>query len=112
VKRRRFKAIRADRISKGGIITDQVIQQVVEAPLVIADLTDGNGNVFYELALRHAIQKPVILSCNRAQLGLTLLLWRGLNAEFDPSHDIRECRREFPRRKNAVTVAIHGALHE
>ena len=55
-----YKAIRADEISEPGIITSQVIQHVVEDPLVIADLTDRNPNVFYELALRHTIKKPLV----------------------------------------------------
>jgi hypothetical protein len=55
-----YKAIRADKIDKPGIITSQVIQHIVEDPLVIADLTGQNPNVFYELAIRHAIRKPFI----------------------------------------------------
>ncbi len=55
-----YKAIRADEIDKPGIITSQVIQHVVSDPLVVADLTDTNPNVFYELAIRHAIRKPLV----------------------------------------------------
>jgi hypothetical protein len=42
-----YDTIRADQISEPGIITSQVIQHVVEDPLVVADLTDRNPNVFY-----------------------------------------------------------------
>ncbi len=55
-----YKAIRADQISEPGMITSQVIQHIVEDPLVIADQTDRNPNVFYELAIRHAIRKPLV----------------------------------------------------
>ena len=55
-----YRAIRADEIDKPGIITSQVIQRVVNDPLVVADLTDRNPNVFYELAIRHAIRKPLV----------------------------------------------------
>lgn len=55
-----YEAIRADKISEPGLITSQVIQHVVEDPLVIADLTGRNPNVFYELAVRHAVRKPVV----------------------------------------------------
>ena len=55
-----YKAIRADEIDKPGIITSQVIQHIVEDRLVIADLTERNPNVFYELAIRHAIAKPFV----------------------------------------------------
>lgn len=55
-----YKAIRADHISDPGIITIQVIQHILDAPIVIADLTGGNPNVFYELAIRHLIRKPYV----------------------------------------------------
>ena len=55
-----YYAVRADEIDKPGVITSQVIQHVVNAPLVVADLTETNPNVFYELAIRHAIRKPLI----------------------------------------------------
>lgn len=52
--------MRADQISKSGLITTQIINQIIECPLVIADLTGANPNVFYELAIRHATGKPYI----------------------------------------------------
>ncbi len=55
-----YESVRADQISEPGLITSQVIQHIVDDPLVIADLTGRNPNVFYELALRHAIKKPVV----------------------------------------------------
>lgn len=55
-----LRLVRADRISKPGVITAQVIDHLVRAPLVIADLSFGNPNVFYELALRHATRKPAV----------------------------------------------------
>ncbi|MCY4185568.1 MAG: hypothetical protein OXC82_05135 [Rhodobacteraceae bacterium] len=55
-----YNAVRADEIDKPGRITTQVIQHVVNDPLVVADLTECNPNVFYELAIRHAIRKPYV----------------------------------------------------
>lgn len=55
-----FEAVRADQISEPGLITTQVIQHIIDDPLVIADLTGSNPNVFYELAVRHAIRKPLV----------------------------------------------------
>jgi hypothetical protein len=60
VKKCGYEAIRADDIAQPGMITKQILQRVAEDPLVIADLTGGNPNVFYELAIRHALQKPLV----------------------------------------------------
>jgi nucleoside 2-deoxyribosyltransferase len=56
-----FKVIRADAISEPGTINLQVMKRIVDSEIVVADLTGTNPNVMYELAIRHAIGKPVIL---------------------------------------------------
>ena len=55
-----YYPIRADKISESGMITHQIIDYIIKSPLVIADLTDVNPNVFYELAIRHIVEKPYI----------------------------------------------------
>jgi hypothetical protein len=55
-----YTITRADKIGKPGIITTQIIDRVVNDDLVVADLTGRNPNVFYELAVRHALKKPLI----------------------------------------------------
>ena len=51
-----------------GKITVQVIEKIVSSALVIADLTDRNANVFYELSLRHVLNEPAILMVQEDQL--------------------------------------------
>jgi hypothetical protein len=55
-----YQAIRADEMAEPGLITSQVIQRIVDDPLVVADLTESNPNVFYELAIRHTLRKPLV----------------------------------------------------
>ncbi len=56
-----FCVKRADDIlSQQNILTD-VLQGIHDGDLIIADLTGENPNVFYELALAHALEKPVIM---------------------------------------------------
>jgi hypothetical protein len=55
-----YDPIRADQISQQGLVTNQIIRRIVNSPLVIADLTESNPNVFYELAVRHMIMRPLV----------------------------------------------------
>ncbi|MBD1890918.1 hypothetical protein H6F82_16650 [Coleofasciculus sp. FACHB-SPT9] len=52
--------VRGDRIKEAGMITRQEIQYVMNARLVVADLSFHNPNVFYELALRHVSGLPTV----------------------------------------------------
>jgi hypothetical protein len=56
----KYAITRADKISEPGIITSQILRALQDSDLVLADLTEHNPNVFYELAVRHAVEKPVI----------------------------------------------------
>ena len=55
-----YRAIMAHQMSKPGSITTQIVEQILSAPLVVADLTGHNANVLYELAIRHVVRKPVV----------------------------------------------------
>lgn len=52
---------RADDIVRPGTIIKQIWQSIMEARFVVADLTDANGNVLYELGMAHVIGHEVIL---------------------------------------------------
>src|SRR5439155_2589607 len=43
------------------VIQSTIVNELLEADLVIADLTDHNPNVLFELGLRMAMEKPVAL---------------------------------------------------
>lgn len=55
-----YRVERADHDKTPGIVTETIIGNLMEADLVVADLTGNNANVFYELAIRHATGKPVV----------------------------------------------------
>jgi hypothetical protein len=55
-----LQVVRADLIGDAGMITRQIIDYIVHSKLVIADLSFHNPNVFYDLALRHAVRKPIV----------------------------------------------------
>jgi len=55
-----LRLVRADQIGEAGMITGQIIEHIVHSKLVIVDLSFHNPNVFYELALRHAVRRPIV----------------------------------------------------
>jgi hypothetical protein len=61
IRKYNYEVIRADEISTPGRITTQIVRLIDNADLVIADVSGENVNVYYELALRHALNKPVII---------------------------------------------------
>jgi hypothetical protein len=59
--------VRADRLTQPGMISQQILQHVLGARLVVADLSFHNPNVFYELAIRHATGLPTVLISRAAE---------------------------------------------
>jgi L-arabinose isomerase len=55
-----YEVIRSDHVADPGMINDKVIHDILNAELVVADLTFLNANAFYELGIRHAATKPAI----------------------------------------------------
>jgi hypothetical protein len=62
-----FTAVRADEVFETRGIVQIVLEQMGRAELVVADLTDCNPNVFYELGYAHALGKAVILLTQRKE---------------------------------------------
>lgn len=56
-----FICIKADDIFHTGALMQDIADSIRESAVIIADLTDKNANVFYELGIAHAFNKRVIL---------------------------------------------------
>lgn len=62
IKKAGLTPVRADADIFGtGKIIDQIWRGINDAKILLADLTSKNPNVFYELGLAHALNKPVVL---------------------------------------------------
>lgn len=78
------KIARADWMSEPGHITEQILHQLTEADIVIADLTDLNANVMYEVGYRQASFKPYILIAEKGtDLPFDLSTYRTVFYELD-----------------------------
>src|ERR1044072_557828 len=56
VKAAGLKCIRADEIVHSGMIDVPMYEQLLNATVVVADLSTSNKNAFYELGVRHALR--------------------------------------------------------
>lgn len=61
----------ADQIMEPGPIPSQIFQSIRDSLFIIADVSDANENVFYELGYAHALEKKIIvLASNNRRPGL------------------------------------------
>lgn len=56
-----LNVVKADEIYGPGIIISDITKSINESKIVIAEITQGNSNVFYEVGYAHALNKPTIL---------------------------------------------------
>ena len=62
-----FEIVRADLVNDPGDINKDIINRLHKSDMVIADLTDHNPNVMWEVGLRHAFNKPIVTICKSDQ---------------------------------------------
>lgn len=65
IKEAGLEPVRADELFSTGSVMEQIWEQITKAKVLLADLTDKNPNVFYELGLAHAAIKPVVFTAAR-----------------------------------------------
>jgi hypothetical protein len=96
---------RSDEIAFPRLITTQILKEILVNDLVIADLTRGNPNVFYELGLAHALGNDVILL---SQTKIPFDLKNELTIFYKPS-DPDKLKSDL---KRAVTVEPNRGKQE
>ncbi|SDN88686.1 hypothetical protein [Lentzea jiangxiensis] len=102
-----YKVTRGDTIDQSGLITTQVIDKLLNSELVIADLTDHNPNVFYELAVRHAASKPFIhLMAEGQSIPFDIQGMRTVFFNYQDLDSVYEAKRQLV---NMVEVIEDGA---
>lgn len=56
-----FKPVRADEVKQTNLIHLDILKKLIESPIAICDLSSRNPNVLFELGVRQAFDKPVVL---------------------------------------------------
>jgi len=102
--RKSFHVVRADHISTPGMIDSQIITHLIEARLVIADLTTRNLNAFYELGVRHMVQKPVIHIYKRGEkIPADVSLFRAVEISYSSAVAIANPEPTLRRRSKPLS---------
>jgi tetratricopeptide (TPR) repeat protein len=63
-----LKCIRADEIQHAGVIDVPMYEQLLEADVVVADVSTMNPNAFYELGVRHALRPHTTIIMAESEL--------------------------------------------
>jgi 23S rRNA U2552 (ribose-2'-O)-methylase RlmE/FtsJ len=61
-----MKPIRADETKNTNLIQLDILRKVIESDIAICDMSSKNPNVFYELGVRQAFDKPTVLMIDEA----------------------------------------------
>ena len=99
-----YEPTRAD-MDTGGLILHQMFRRLSLADLVLADLTIPNGNVYYEVGVRHALRRDgcVLLAANWARQLFDVAQMRMVRYPL-PEGDITE------QTARMISAAIRGPI--
>jgi hypothetical protein len=101
-----FEVIRSDKIALPGMIDSQVINHLLDADLVIADLTFQNPNVFYEMGIRHMAVKPIIHMFRAGEvIPFDVKLYRAIQFSLEHPKHLSEAREQLKQAVDAVLAS-------
>jgi len=113
-----LSVVRADGISVSGAIFEQARVAIQQSRLCIADVSQGNPNVLYEVGIARAIGKPMLLLCQNMN-DVPFELRNSLSIVYDAQR-IQEAKLKLKRaiqgvlgenRLTEVTRLINGGMH-
>jgi hypothetical protein len=98
-----FEVKRADQDHRPGLIDAQLINDLLTAELVIADLSGLNPNAFYEIGIRHMAQKPVIhMQLAAESIPFDVSLYRAIKFSRARPRDLRTAKEVLKAQVQAV----------
>lgn len=102
-----YMPVRADDTVKTDYIVVGIIQKIVESAMVVCDFSSRNPNVMYELGIRHAFNKPVVLVKDRKTEKIFDI--QGLRyAEYDETLRIDAVNKDISKITSAITETATG----
>lgn len=93
----KLKVVRADDINRAGSFIKDILENILTSYVVVADLTNQNPNVFYELGVRHCLSPRTIMISQ--------------SVDFVPS-DLREYRTIVYENSAKGSKLFQEKLHE
>ena len=112
-----YEVVAAHKITETGTITKQIIKEIYQDELAIANLTGNNPNVMYELAVRYCLGKPVLTIAEKGtSLPFDVMPERTIFYINDPqgSLDLKEAIKSYVLNIDLTRVEspIHAILKE
>jgi hypothetical protein len=103
-----INVIRADEVAQPGKITRQIMELLINADICIADLTNLNPNVLYELGIRQAMLRPYILIASRGtKLPFDLQDYRTIFYDLSDIDSISKARDDL---RKYIKEALSGFI--
>ena len=62
-----YRPLRIDEIQDSGVISDQILKEIARSEIVIADLSGGRPNCYYEAGFAHALEKKIIFTIRKGE---------------------------------------------
>jgi hypothetical protein len=119
-----LQCVRADDILHAGIIERPILEQLLEADVVVADLSTSNSTAIYELGIRHALRPHATIVIAEDQLRYTpfelsnvrLFRYRHLGEDIDADEanrfrEVLQAAIQSCLSKETVDSPVYAYLH-
>ena len=107
-----YEPVRADQ-DTGALIITQMLERLYFADLVLADMTIPNGNVYYEIGIRHAARRTgcVLLAADWSRQLFDVAQMRTVRYPLSEG-DVTETTALGAAYLAGLTVGVYGGLDE
>src|SRR5574342_52887 len=113
-----IECVRCDEIAETGWIHSKMFKHIFESDVAVVDITSLNPNVFYELGIRHALNKYVTVLIRKVGTSMPFNIQGFQMLEYNPesAESIASCKKEMGEfiqnglASNAVDSPVYEVL--